>query len=78
MKDDQTHNGMTWADMPGADAMMKRMNFSLFKRGKVSLMELKQGAMAKERKRAAAAFMRKRRAIEAQEALEAELETPVK
>lgn len=30
---DDTHNGLTWRDMPGGSAFLKKGNFSLFKRG---------------------------------------------
>lgn len=38
-----THKGLTWKDMPGSDDTCRRMNFSLFKRGQISLEYVKLG-----------------------------------
>lgn len=39
----QTHEGKTWRDMPGADPLAKRMNFSLFKRDRLNRRILTEG-----------------------------------
>jgi hypothetical protein len=36
-KTDPVHEGKTWRDMPGNDSDQKRMNFSMFRRGKFKL-----------------------------------------
>jgi hypothetical protein len=36
-KPDPMHEGKTWRDMPGNDSDQKRMNFSMFRRGKFKL-----------------------------------------
>lgn len=36
MKALEAHQGKTWRDMPGRDDMGKKMNFAMFKRGKLN------------------------------------------
>ncbi len=35
----EQHEGKSWSDMPGGDPVTKRMNFSLFRRGKMTFNE---------------------------------------
>lgn len=46
-----THNGKTWHDMPGADTISKRCNFSLFRRGLIDLDRLKLPFATKRKRR---------------------------
>ena len=44
MKQDLIHEGKTWKDMPGSDEFLKKMNFSLWRKRKLSLEMLQKAS----------------------------------